>query len=564
MRDNRLVLWALVVSLFLHLGFIIYSQQVAIAVGPSSHNAELFRIIFVDSEIPSQQLRAFKTAPREPKEIFENDPVEPVPTPKVEPPEMDASDLPSPHVPPGGGVDVPDPGELTEPDAPVPTMYVEADERTLRDSLRGDLSADPRSRQQGVDPAAKPKVVAPRPASAPPPLPSAPSAALVGLELSGPLESTAPQIEEIELEAPDLRPPDEQRNTLAPDEVEAIQSKNIQDIEQYLDFHLETYHDASGQGYFRITIAPNSKALELPVLRKDIVFAVDASESIGNLTFPRLQDGVEYCIQRLRPYDRFNLVGFETDVTKFAEGLVPATDANKVAALRVLKRFRKSGRTNIYQALVPISQVGGGFNHPFVVLLFSDGRPNVGITDSRKIINDMSDQLKVNSSVFALGIGNKKNPYLLDLLAMSNKGQAFFADSDREVEHAVEQVYNRVSDPLMINVDYTGELGADVLPRRLPDLYRNGALELVGRMGNEKRIVLRLVGQFGVGQRAAMWVQDYPAKDNGTVRVAERFGYFRIYQIIREMTERGETEALRRELRETSQLFGIPVPYYFE
>ena len=348
---------------------------------------------------------------------------------------------------------------------------------------------------------------------------------------------------------------------MAPSEVDAINRRNYQNIEDYLDFKLETYHNPGGEGYFRITIKPNQKALELPVLRKDIVFCVDASRSIGSMTFRELQKGITWCIGRLRPEDRFNLVGFETKDTKFVQGLTLATPDAKQGAMQLLGRFRAEGLTNIYAALVPISQIGGGYNHPFIILLVSDGRPNRGVLDSSKIINDMTENIKVNSSIFALGVGGKTNGYLLDLLTIRNKGRSFLAPGTDEVDYQVRQLFNRVADPLMINVDYrfSGDIGASVYPERLPDLYRNGDLELVGRMNGEKSITLGVSGQFTDVQRHALFTRSFPEQDNGGPEIEKRYAW---YQIIERMCKEGQSPALAAELDRVAQNHGVPKPDY--
>jgi von Willebrand factor type A domain len=563
MRDQKLALWAIALSLLFHLLLVYYSRHVTIFVGSPSESIEMF-VSFDERDFDEYKERIVKREKTPPESIDKQDPADPekisentIKDPVVDdikeifgaPSELDTQL--SPQAPPV---------EIMTAKGPGQKKLIESFSGPVGPGL-GAVNVGPGKNPKGIT--APPKFVAP---PQPVGLPVPPT--LQGARIPSPAGND-PIIrkEEEPVALPPVKLPDEKRIKLAKDELKTIENKEYVDIEQYLDCSMQTWHNKSGQGYFRILIKPNKKALELPVLRKDVVFALDASTSMGSTTMRELRKGIEYCILKLRPEDRFNLIGFETKVTRFTDVLAPANEGNKTAAIRMLSRFRNSGRTDIYSSLVPISLLGGKKNHPFVILLFSDGRPTMGEQNSRKIINDMTTNIAINSSVFALGAGSSRkkiNRYLLDLIASRNKGTATFASDYKDVLWHVQEFYKKVSDPLMINVDYlfSGNVGNKTLPTRLPDLYRDGSLEFVGLMGEEREVKIYITGQFSDTRRQATFTLVYPQEDNGTPQVATRYGYHKIYELISIMCAEGETPERLRQLRELSKRYRIPVPYY--
>ena len=336
-------------------------------------------------------------------------------------------------------------------------------------------------------------------------------------------------------------------------------------LDQFLSVELYVYHVPNDpRGYFMVRITPNEKSRQLPAMNKDIVLVLDASASMGGRTLSLLRTGLKLCLSKLHGGDLFNVVGFKRNVLQFRRGLVPATAANVNEAVDFVDGLEHSGRTDIYRSLEPISQLARGGDHPFVLLLFSDGRPTVGVVDSRAIINDLTANVKRNTSVFAFGAGGRVNRYLLDLLSYRNKGYVEFSQDYSLMVDQIETMFNSLSDPLLINLssDYGNVLREDVYPRMLPDLYRNGEVLVFGRYGRQEKFSLRILGEARGEKKEFVIDLDFPSQDNGPENLPQLWAFRKIYDLIGQMCQEGETPERLEEIHRLSAAYGVKTPYY--
>lgn len=487
--------------------------------------------------------------------------------------ERRAPEAEAPQAPKAGGLD---PLLLSAPDSPrqeelshqIGTARAGFGSGTGGDSLPGDPLADgagglPPVRPSRVRPDFEPSIEVPpvpvqAPAFAVPPPPA--EMRLPSIATPAPVVRAEPTVA---LEVPDAPAPEV--FGIREDIGDRIRAKGFQPIDEYLSITLDTYHaPGDSQGFFRLRFAPNRASTKLRVMRKDTAFVLDCSRSMARLTFRQAQDGLRDCVLSLREEDRFNVIGFKHDVDQFADGLVPATMANKGAALRYIDELSPSGRTNIYESLIPISQVGGGEDHPFIVFLTSDGRPTFGVTDSRRIINDMTTRIKPHSSIYAVGVGTRRNEYLLDMLARRNKGFTVFTDGRQETQTAILDAFSALQDPLLINVkvDFQDErIAGTVCPRRVPDLFRSGHIDLFGRYDDPEALTLRFTGRFQQEPHDAVIRLPFPQQDTGTAEIAATWARNRVYELVGVQVEQGDQPDLQQEIRRLVSAYGLHISY---
>jgi Mg-chelatase subunit ChlD len=134
-----------------------------------------------------------------------------------------------------------------------------------------------------------------------------------------------------------------------------------------------------------------------------VVFVLDASASMGKRRMDVIVAELEKLLTRLRPQDRFNVVGFKQNVRKFTETLAPVTDENLQSAKRFIRPLEASGKTDIYTSLEPLVRLGTERARPLILFLVSDGRPTVGVVNSRNIINNLTRYQGPSTSIFCLG-----------------------------------------------------------------------------------------------------------------------------------------------------------------
>jgi len=344
--------------------------------------------------------------------------------------------------------------------------------------------------------------------------------------------------------------------------------KEIEDkfvrLDDLVRVELFTYHHIGGDGYFMVRIRPITADDRLRVLPKDVVFVLDASGSMGKKRLKVIKDELKKLLSRLRPEDRFNVVGFKQSVKRFARTLLPSSEENKKLAWRFINPLLASGRTDIYNSLQPLVQLGTERARPLVMILISDGRPNVGIVNSRKIINNLTSFQGPSTSIFCIGTGDELNRYLLDMLAFRNRGLVAFERSRSQLPDVIQSVFGYVEDPVLLQTraHFRGIDETEIYPKSLPHLYLKGEIKIWGRLHGEKTLTLRLIGEAFDEQKEILLEIPIPERDTGTYEIARDWAFHKIYHIVGQMVEEeSEKPEYLDEIRNLSRTYRVVTPY---
>lgn len=372
-----------------------------------------------------------------------------------------------------------------------------------------------------------------------------------------------PPVSEL-LPTPDLFMPLPAASQLGSEQVarDEIKDRFVQ-LDDLLQVDLFVYRHAGGDGYFKIRIRPQRADDRLQVLPKDVVLVVDASRSMGSRRLRAIKNEVAAMLDRLRPDDRFNVVGFKQRVSMFTDSLAEVTPESIEEAQEFIQPLESSGHTDIYQSLEPLVELGVERARPLSLLLFSDGRPTVGVRNSRNIINSLTSKRGPSTSIFCVGTGNQINRYLLDMLAFRNRGLVAFEPRREFIERSAQALFSYIEDPVLLQIrpDFSNLNDDEVYPKVLPDLYMRGELNIWGRMQNQAEITLRLVGEAFDEQKEMIKTIPVPANDNGTFDLAREWANHKIYHLVGRMVEEGETPELLEEIRQLSLTYNVVTPY---
>lgn len=334
-------------------------------------------------------------------------------------------------------------------------------------------------------------------------------------------------------------------------------------LDDLLRVDLLTYHHVGGDGYFMIRVRPFAGGGRLQPLPKDVVFALDASAGMGRLTVGTLRDGIMEAVGRLRPNDRFNVVGVDRTARVFAEGLAPVNDTTLSEARRFVRGLSASGGAGVYPHLEPLLELGTGRARPLIVLLFSDGQPGGSVNESRRLINEVSRFAAPSSTIYALGTGQEINRHLLGMLAYRNRGRAWFEPDRAALPDMMRAVFGYVENPALLRVeaDFEGVDESEIYPKELPDLFLQGELNLWGRLtGNERRIQLRLVGEAFDDRKELITPLEIPEFDNGTYEVARGWARAKIYHLSGLLTGDASNRDILDEIDFLSQTYRVDIP----
>ena len=452
----------------------------------------------------------------------------------------------------GSGTGVLDAGGRTQP------IAVGSSDEILRRRLLDGLSS---SEQPGGDMTQPPEGL-----SIPPVTLNGPSGPSLGVEAPGlaapPSFANIPSIEMSG--AADIGRPVVNTGVLqAESDMLEQRRQSIVNLDDLLETQIFVYRPPGEPGYFHIRVRPKREDQRLTPLPKDVILVLDASQSIGSRTLEHLKEGIKQALRRLRPEDRFTIVGFRSRVMKFREGLVHASPLEVAEAWKFVDPLEPSGRTDIYSALQDLMLLGTERARPHILVLFSDGRPNVGLTDSRNIINRLSANRAPSTTIFSFGAGRAVNRYLLDLLAYRNRGRSAYSEEWSDIESNIGKIMASLENPVLMRTQMhmPGIDIQEIYPKELPDLYHNSTMDIYGRLSNQKEIVFRLAGEAFDDTKEMVIRLPVPERDNATNEVARSWAYQKMLWLIGQTVQLGETPALMTEIQRISREYNVQSGY---
>jgi Ca-activated chloride channel homolog len=158
---------------------------------------------------------------------------------------------------------------------------------------------------------------------------------------------------------------------------------------------------------------------------------------------------------------------------------VPNTPANRAIALKYLADLYGSGGTEMMPAIM---EALGGRPDPRrvrVVAFMTDGY----VGNDGEIIDAVRKHAGT-ARVFAFGIGNAVNRFLLDGMVHAGRGGVDYVTLQSQADVAVARFQERIHAPLLtdITIDWGSLSVAEVYPKHLPDLFSHQPIMLHGRL----------------------------------------------------------------------------------
>lgn len=169
------------------------------------------------------------------------------------------------------------------------------------------------------------------------------------------------------------------------------------------------------------------KFFDVPIYSQRVVFVLDRSQSMlstlnGKTRLEALQEQFTEVMQRLPESTSFGLIVFNERVETWKTTLVPATLANKSAAIQSIYSLQATGKTAVYDALEAGVQLDKNIEQ---VVFLTDGRPTSGkITNDAGIITAITAMNRfTRTRIDCLGIDTEGPPEeLLQTISRQNFG----------------------------------------------------------------------------------------------------------------------------------------------
>jgi Ca-activated chloride channel family protein len=337
-----------------------------------------------------------------------------------------------------------------------------------------------------------------------------------------------------------------------------------------IDANLLTYRESANEnGFFMLMLAPPLEVDEADIIPKDVIVVLDQSGSMYGEKWEQAREAVSYVLDNLNAEDRFNVVVFSTGYRVFANELQSPAEAD--AAARWVNGLEAIGGTDIEAALD--SALGMVDDQRTAVVLFiTDGVPTEGETHIDRLLEDFEAEAPENVRLFSFGVGDDVDAFLLDQLALDNRGTSAYVRPGERIDEEVEALYTKITAPVLtaIDLEFAGVMIEDVYPAEpLPDLFAGTQMVIVGRYRDSAEdVTIRLSGEVD-GERQTFVYDDwrFPANAGGgsgtdaEVFIPRLWATRRIGALLDQIRLQGENDELVDSVVRLSIRYGIITPY---
>ncbi|HEU5236661.1 MAG TPA: VIT and VWA domain-containing protein [Pyrinomonadaceae bacterium] len=251
-------------------------------------------------------------------------------------------------------------------------------------------------------------------------------------------------------------------------------------------------HSGNTGGFFTLILQPPERVTVEDVTPKELVFVLDTSGSMSGFPIEKAKETMKLALDNLYPADTFNLITFSGDEHILFPEPVPATKENLAKAQAFLETRQGGGGTEMMKAIKASMDPSDKQDHVRIVCFMTDGY----VGNDLEIIGEV--QKHPNARVFAFGIGNSVNRFLLDNMAKYGRGEVEYVGLNDDGSAAARRFHERVRNPLLtdISVEWDGVTVSDVYPKQIPDLFGAKPVVLTGRYSGNSKGTIRLKGKM--------------------------------------------------------------------
>ena len=312
-------------------------------------------------------------------------------------------------------------------------------------------------------------------------------------------------------------------------------------------------HRSDKGGFFTMILQPPDRITVADVTPKELVFVLDTSGSMHGFPIDKAKETMKLALDGLNPSDTFNLITFAGDTSILFPEPVPATRENLRKAQAFLSTYQGAGGTEMMKAIEAALKPSDDQSHVRIVCFMTDGY----VGNEMEIIAEVQKHPKAR--VFAFGIGESVNRFLLDKMAEAGRGEVEYVGLNDDGSAAAHRFHERVRNPLLtdISIDWNGLPVADVYPQRIPDLFSAKPVVVTGRYTGPGRATIRLKGKMAGNDFVREIPVELPEAMASHDVLASLWARARVDDLMGQDFQGMHSENMRADLKDTITQLGI-------
>jgi len=239
----------------------------------------------------------------------------------------------------------------------------------------------------------------------------------------------------------------------------------------------ETLED---QTYALFMVLPPDAPPQRAILRREIIFVIDTSGSMGGASIRQAKRALALAIERLRDGDRFNVIEFNSATRVLFDKPRPVTLMSKQRALQYVASLDAGGGTEMMPALKAALARGDETTQVRQVVFLTDG----SVGNEAALFRVIHENLGANR-LFTVGIGSAPNSHFMNKAAKFGRGTFTYIGAVSEVGEKMDGLFSSLESPVMQNLDIRWPedmRDVEIFPSRLPDLYAGDPLIISARL----------------------------------------------------------------------------------
>ncbi|MBZ5496658.1 MAG: VIT and VWA domain-containing protein [Acidobacteriia bacterium] len=312
-------------------------------------------------------------------------------------------------------------------------------------------------------------------------------------------------------------------------------------------------HQGDQGGFFTLVLQPPERVNVQDVTPKELIFVLDSSGSMSGFPIEKAKETMRLALKGLYPRDTFNLMTFSGDTRILFPAPVPATPDNLQKAEQFLSMQGGSGGTEMMRAIRAALAPSDEQSHIRIVCFMTDGM----VGNDFEIISEV--QKHPNARVFAFGIGNSVNRFLLDQMAQQGRGEVEYVTLGDDGSAAARRFHERVRNPLLtdITIEWGGLAVTDVYPKRIPDLFSAKPMVICGRYTRAGKGVILVSGNMSGGHFSREIPVNLPDREPRNSVLAKLWARTRIDDLMAQDYRGIQRANMQSDLREQITQLGL-------
>lgn len=331
-----------------------------------------------------------------------------------------------------------------------------------------------------------------------------------------------------------------------------------------LGVSLLTHKESGEDGFFFLDLNPGYLEETDEEFAKDITFIIDVSGSMAGEKIKQAKNALLYCLQKLQPGDKFEIIRFSTDAEALFGKRVLNTKENNLKAQNFVKNLQELGGTNIDEAFDLALTEKADPMRPHIVLFLTDGKPTIGQTDGDVLAAEIKAQTNKDARIFSVGIGHDLHTKLLEKISLETKGYHTYISPEEDLELKVADIYKKLSRPVLtdIKIKTEGDVHvSQIYPKELPDLFAGSSLTLFGRFDKPGAVKITVTGKVRGLPFSFTKSGIVPEQNDKHDFIPSLWATRKIGWMLEEIRLRGESEELKTEIVSLARKYGIITPY---